>query len=350
MSMNQSRQFSAALLQRAELQSGIFTKRQLISARSSDSVLARAISDGACHRVEPGLFSLQPLLTARAKLWAGLLLGGPEARLGGDATRFALSKGPPPETIDIWTGRSSRRDRGCWRFHTGYPPPDPDTDGDEPENALGILLTTRALNPGQISQHAERQLDLQTRQLMLNLVDETCTEGSSVLESRWCSHVEGPHGLPHVTWTRLNGSGQRIVGVFDLADVRITLQPCRPSVRGGSMWQRWEADVSKNPASIRLGDLITVSLHWNDVLEQPCEVAEEVSEALTEAGSRHVALACSGCPRMTRQPAWSDGPTVDSCPTCGSRPAYLWTPQHLTRSPSITERLRHRRADRLEGG
>lgn len=338
--MNQSRELSPALLQQAELQSGIFTKSQVNHSDTREVALARAISDGRCHRVQPGLYSLRPLLTSRASLWAGLLLGGPEARLGGDAARLALGKGQPPEIVDVWTGSSSRRDRGSWKFHPGYPPPDPSDETNEPDAVVGTLLMTPNLEPALLSQQAERQLDIRTRQLILDLSRQPCDDGSSVLESVWRSHVQGPHELPPISWTHSTGSGVRILGSLDAAHVRIALQPCHPALRCGSTWQRWQMNVPDPPTCTRLGDQITVSLHWADVVKRPCKVAEEVSRALAEAGSPHIPLSCPHCPRIAQQSPWADGSSLDSCPTCGSRPAHLWTPQRFSSLASLPERSR----------
>jgi len=348
--MNQSRQFSPALLQRAELQAGIFTKRQVTKLQSTDSALARAISNGTCHRVEPGLFSLHPMLTGRARLWAGLLLGGPEARLGGDAARFALGEGPPPETVDVWTGHSSRRERGCWRFHPGSPPKDPKSREDHSERAMGVLLTTRGLQPALLSLHAERQLDIRTRAQMLGLLNKPRTETSSILESQWRIHVESPHELPPVAWARSTGSSLRTIGSFSESDVRIALQSFRPHLQGGSMWERWEKNASDGPTSTRLDDQLTVSLHWDDVVERPCQVAEEVSRALIGAGSSHVPLPCSRCPRVQHQPPWAHGLPIDSCPTCGSRPAHLWTPENRASPPLSSKGHLQWGPARIQGG
>lgn len=324
--MNRSRQMSPVLLSRAELQAGIFTKRQLSDAGSSDSALARAISDGICHRVEPGLFSLHPLLTGRARLWAGLLLGGPEARLDGEAARFARGGGPAPEFVDIWTGQSSRRGRGCWRFHTGQPPADPESDEDESDKAMGELLTTRTLKRALISQYAERQLGIRTRQLMLDLSEHHVDDGASVLETRWRKNVEGPHALPPLTWTGSDANGARIIGGFGDTRVRVELRPCRPHHRRKHVWERWETDCSDGPIATRLGDQITVSLNWDDVVGQPCGVAEALSRILLEAGLPHDPIPCARCPRVTHPSAWGGDCPIDTCPTCGSRLAPFWTP------------------------
>ncbi len=347
--MNHSSQLSPALLQRAELQAGIFTKRQVNFAQNRDSVLTRALSNGACHRVEPGLYSLHPLLTGRARLWAGLLLGGPEARLGGDAARFARGEGSPPEFVDVWTGGCNRRNRACWRFHNGYPTKDHTDEEDKAGQAVGKLLMTPNLTPDLLSQQAEQQLDIRTRQLMLDLIRQPCDDGSKVLESTWRTNVERPHELPPISWTHSVDPGLRIIGAFDATDVRIALEPCQPVARGGSTWQRWRMDVPDPPTCTFLDDQITVSLHWADVVKRPCRVAEEVSRALNEAGSLHNPLACTHCPRVAQQPPLTQGSSLDSCPTCGSRPAYLWTPQRLSALPSFSERLRQVSASSTRG-
>ncbi len=344
MDMNRSRELSPALLRRAELQSGIFTKRQLNNTQSSDSGLARAISDGRCHRVELGLFSLRPLLTARAKLWAGLLLGGPEARLGGEAARFILGIGSAPEVVDIWTGRSKRRDRSTWRFHPGYPPPDEKSDEEEPDQDMGALLATRSLTQALISEYAGRQLSIRVRQSMLDLAEHECDIGSSVLETRWSKDVEGPHGLPPLAWTGPGVNESKLLGGYGDAPVQVELRPASTQGRRGSICDTREADWSEGIGATRFGHQITVALDWDDVVKRPCEVAEGLSRFLIEAGLSHHPLPCARCPRVTHASDWGGDCPVDTCPTCGSRLAPFWTPLSLPDFGNSTDAQSCRRA------
>lgn len=323
--MKRTRQLSPPLVRRAELQAGVFTKRQANDAHTPDSALTHVVAEGTCHRVLPGLYSLSPTLTVRARIWTGLLLGGPDAALGGAAARFVLGHGPVPDMIDVWTGHRSRSDRGCWRFHTGSPPADPEAEVDELIPVVSGLLTTRDLTRATVSAHCERQLHGSARERILALSEFEADVGCSVLESRWHSGVSLPHGLPPLTWSGFDAQRSAIVGSHEDTGVELEIGLFNRGHPDRRSWDTWGTPWFHRRFATRIGGQPTLDVDWDDVVHQPCEVAAELWMLLLQAGFRCEPQTCGGCARTTYERSWNDVPPTTSCPACGSRLTALLT-------------------------
>jgi hypothetical protein len=107
------------LLRLAARQSGLVTLEQALGNGLSRPVLNRLLRDDHWRRLATGLFSTVPVPPSWESLaWGGVLLGGPHARLGPEASGHlhGLVR-RPPRPIDVLVPVATPvRVQGPWRF------------------------------------------------------------------------------------------------------------------------------------------------------------------------------------------------------------------------------------------
>ena len=109
-----------ALLRLAQLQDGVISREQAIGLGLSPSAVTRLVRDGFWVRMARGIYlTAATSLTWPALAWAGVLIGGDAARLGGLAAAhlYGLVAEPPP-SIDVLIPVTLSRPRitGPWCF------------------------------------------------------------------------------------------------------------------------------------------------------------------------------------------------------------------------------------------
>ena len=92
-----------ALLRLAHLQEGVLTREQALGTGFSRAGIERMVTSGAWTRLSSGCYFTAPASVPWISLaWAGVLIGGDEARLGGlAAAHLHRLTDSAPETIPV---------------------------------------------------------------------------------------------------------------------------------------------------------------------------------------------------------------------------------------------------------
>ncbi len=309
------------------VQGGVIARKQALVAGLDDNDLERLLRRRELSPVHPGVYvehTGAPTWLERA--WAAVLFHAPAALAGPSALRLhrAGARLADPVTVDdpihvvVATGRRLNPPAGVrlhrvTRFdevvlgHLGPPRVRVEhallavaSAARSEAGAVAVLadgcqqgLTT----PGRLTAALATNRRLPRRQLLLSVVDETAAGVRSVLEHRYRSRVELPHGLP-------TGQRQRRVRLGRSTAYR-DVEYRGPGVGRGLVVEldgrlghegaldRW-ADLDRDLAATLAGDL-TVRLGWGQVMAR-CRLAAAVARLLLARGWQgRPRPCCPGC-------------------------------------------------------
>ena len=296
---------SSTLLDLASAQDGVLSCRQVLDLGGSNTMIRRFVRDGRWHRIASGILSTNSSTDWLGLVWAGVLLGGSSAVVGGPAAAHLHEIAPQPEVIDIWAPDNAPRSRHPWQFHrdrrSGRGEPtrvsleqavlDVCSTGDSDDIAatLATALSKRRTTAA-VRALVEPQQHLRHRKLILAMLADVGAGAESALEVRYLRDVERAHGLP---------VGQRQVGVSahtrtDVGYVEhmvLVELDGRLGHDGAGVWRDWARD-NDHAAS---GRFITLRYGWHDVVRRPCEIAGQVAEVLIQNGWTGLPRRCRGC-------------------------------------------------------
>jgi len=302
----------------AQAQAAVVTREQALGLGLSRHTLARLVDQGRWQRLATAVFVVHSgTVDWESLAWAGVLLGGRGARLGGTAAAHAhrlLEDAPLPVEVLVPHG-SPARSRATWRFvherpgardHrcTGSPPRIllPDTVLDLCEGASPRVLedwVTRAVqNRLTTPLHLQRALDRRNRhsrrRLLTELLLEVAEGAESPLELRYLRDVERAHGLPHGKRQRRTSSPGRRDVLYLEHGLVVELDG-----RLGHVGEGRFRDMARDNAAL-LEQLTTMRYGFGDVAGSPCLVAAQVAQVLAQRGWTGRFRPCSACP--TRWP------------------------------------------------
>ena len=305
-----------ALTLLADQQDGVVSREQALALGVGRAVLQRLCDQGAWTRLGRGVFWTRSGPPPwRATAWAGVLLGGDQARLGPEASGHLWQLVAEPEVVDVLVpyGRGCSAD-GPWTFvrerpgvrtprSVGQPPrlPAADTVLDlaaRREDGEVVDLVTRAVAQRVTSVPGlRRALDDRSRhparKLLLSLLADVDEGVESGLELRYLRDVERPHGLPRGTRNRYrNGLRYRSDVGYDDFGLLVELDG-RLGHDGVGRFRDFRRD---NAFAVR--ELITLRYGWHDVVEWPCAVAGQVATVLQGRGWDGVPTRCPRCWRL----------------------------------------------------
>jgi hypothetical protein len=300
-------------------QQGVVARRQVVGLGGSDNDIERMIRRRAWARVHTGVYvAHNGPMTPQQRTWAALLRYWPAALAGVSAFHaYGLGIRPATDGIEVAVDADRRFDRVAGiRVHrlTDFSsvallhlsPPrlplehavltvasrSPTEDG-----AVALIsdacqtrrTTVRLLVAALVSMPR-----LPRRALLLPILEDVATGAYSVLERRYLTRVERPHGLPTARrqrWVRpVRKAGYRDVDYLGLRTV-VELDG-----RLGHEWtaDKW-ADLDRDIDSAVAGDL-TLRAGWRQVLE-PCRLATGVARVLLARGWNARPHGCRpGCP------------------------------------------------------
>jgi hypothetical protein len=309
---------SQALLRLANAQAQVVTREQALGLGLSRHTLARLVDQGRWQRLAPAAFVVHSGTVEWESLaWAGVLLGGPGARLGGTAAGHAnrLLEDPPLPVDVLVPHGSTARTRAWWRFvHerpgardprcTGSPPRllVPDTvldlcEGGTPR-VLEDLLTRAMQKHLTTPVHLQRALDRRHRHsrraLLTELLLEVAEGAESPLELRYLRDVERRHGLPDGKRQRRTSSPGRRDVLYREYGLIVELDG-----RLGHVGEGRFRDMARDNAAL-LEQLTTMRFGFGDVAGSPCLVAAQVAHVLGQRDWAGPFRRCSACP--TRWP------------------------------------------------
>lgn len=148
-------------------------------------------------------------------------------------------------------------------------------------------------SPARLTAHLRDRIRLPRRRFLLQVLEDVAAGAYSVLEHRYLTRVERPHGLPTAERQRRVRPG-RAVGYRDV-EYLATATIVELDGRLGHEWQRdrWD-DLDRDLDSAVAGDF-TVRLGWQQILD-PCRTAAHVFALLTARGWSGELRPCgSGC-------------------------------------------------------
>ena len=306
---------SDQLLGLAAEQGGVVAAEQLILLGFSLRSAERLVNQRSWARLATGVYHLgvgEPSWDGLA--WAGVLLGGPRARLGFEAAGhlWKLVDEPPTDiTVLVPHGRPLA-DRGCWVFRQERPgarsarsPGSPprttiedtvvDLCSQAEAHALPGLLT-RAVQGNTTAQRilarVEDRARVSQRQLLRQVLGDVAQGAESPLELRYLNDVERPHGLPRAKRQVRSRGGKEI------RDLRYDDWATIVELDGRVHIAGRFRDMERDNAALMGGD-VTLRYGWPDVTERPCAVAWEVAALLIRRGWTGVPTRCHHCALAT---------------------------------------------------
>jgi hypothetical protein len=254
-------------------QQGLVSRRQVIACGQDDAFLVRSLRRRELARVYDGVYvNHTGPLSWMQRAWAGVLVYWPAALSHDSVLRLNdLRRGPGgDEPIHITVDHSRRVSR-----------------------RPGIELH-RARNLGVLVQSSREPARLRLEHSLLEVLDDVATGAYSLLEHRYLTRVERPHGLPTAERQRRVSIG-RSVAYRDVEYLGLTtLIELDGRLGHEEANDRW-ADLDRDLDSVGEG-MTTMRLGWKQV-EQPCQSAAAGAAMLLLKGWTEVPKPClPGCP------------------------------------------------------
>ncbi len=275
-----------------------------------DKALQRLATQGHLVRPAKGLYDAAPILqTFEKRTWAALLLGGPDAAIGGQAALRLHGFEAEPDVVEVWVppetqpvplpGMRVRRDfLGRVKARRGrisrirVEEALVDVGQFLPTAALVALLTegfrARLTTPTAVHAVMANRARVRGRRRFEAILGDL--DGvESALEFAYRRDVERAHRLPPPRRQFSVSQGTRSDGFYEEFGVVIELDG-----RAGHEGTRSSfRDLSRDNAHAEL-NIITLRYGSDDVRGKPCEVAAQVAATLR---SRGWTGDYSGCPR-----------------------------------------------------
>lgn len=292
-----------------DAQCGVLSRDQLLRLGVSDRVIHRLVRGGWLHILERGIYTRGGTLPWLGRAWAGVLLGGDDAVLGGSAAAFLhdLEKAEP-STIEVHTPRQRRPLTGytfsrAVRQGVGEPPRTTfeatvldlcaDRDEDELAALLADAVSGRRTNPKRLLTEIARRSRVPNRALLCQMLGQVAAGSHSALERRYLVDVETPHGLPTATRQAGPHAAHRGDAWYEPYGVMVELDS-RLYHSGGAAFR----DQNRDNDHTLMG-IITLRFGWADVTGiAVCHTAQVVADALTGRGWAGPPSTCRRCARV----------------------------------------------------
>ena len=307
---------SEELRQLAALQDGVLTREQCLAHQLSSKAVDRLMSESHWQRLSCGIYltgATEP--TWRSLAWAGVLIGGDSARIGGRAAAHLEGLvDEPPDEIHILIPHAHRlRNRPPWLFQRengafrnpsrGSPPRIGVEDAvldlcacGERADVVSWLTTSvqrRLTTPERLRRALDRRARQRHRQVILDLLSDVAQGAQSPIEVRYARDVERAHGLPRGTRQAASRGRQHVRDVdYEAYGVVVELDGRLGHTGMGrfrDMWRDNSATV-ENRVTIRYGAV--------DLYRRPCEVALQVASVLIRRGWTALPTRCDRCRRV----------------------------------------------------
>jgi predicted transcriptional regulator of viral defense system len=307
----------ARLLALAEAQGGVITLGQA-GDLGVGPWAARRLAQERWQRMAPGVFYLglgAPPWPAQA--WAGLLLGGPRARLAGDsAAHLHGLEQEVPSTVEVLVPLDRQvRDRWPWVFHRERPGVrDPRSVGKLSRTTVEdtvLDLVDRATTAGEVQalvagavqqrrttvprlrRAAAGRARLRHRRLVEALLGDVALGAETALEIAYLHKVERAHGLPRGVRQHRAGHGPAVRDVlYEGFGVVVELDG-RLGHEGMGRFRDMERD---NAAAVAGED--TLRFGWHDVDDRCCQAAFQLGAVLARRGWDEEPRRCARCRRV----------------------------------------------------
>lgn len=291
------------------IQAGVITRAQALGCGMSPKAVARLVRDERWSRIAPGVYlkgCAEP--SYQQLLWAGVLLAGEPAAVGGQAALHHLGVGPRPETVTIVVPAHVRRrlplEFETLRDHRGRLA---DARGSLPlirvedallDATLGQPLeefVARVTDATRLqlttAKQVERTLRLRerhrdARRLLEVLADLQGIESN--LEFVFRRDVLRAHGLPEGRRQVRTGGRRRLDVYYDEYGVIVEVDGRRGHQEG-----RFRDFTRDNDHAARLA--VTLRFGGHDIRENPCALAAQLGNALALRGWQGELALCENC-------------------------------------------------------
>lgn len=311
---------SPELLGLAHAQGGVVSVQQTEMLGLGRHPRQRLLRSGQWQRLEGAILVVHPFeVPWEGRAWAGVLLGGREARLSGLAAAYLHGlTTAPPDQIDVLT-RSAVPDRDPWLFHRdladvrsprspGAPPRTTieDTVLDLCQNAdskelvhwLTQAVQTRRTSASRLREALERRKRHGRRAPLRELLGDVAAGVESPLELRYLRDVERAHGLPKADRQESNRRRHRRDVRYSAFGVVVELDG-RLGHEGLGRFR----DMARDNGALLDGE-ITLRYGFADVSGEACTVARQVYAVLRSRGHDGELRRCARCVAVPEQDAW----------------------------------------------
>jgi hypothetical protein len=207
--------------------------------------------------------------------------------------------------------------------------------------AIGWILNacaSRRTKPERLLRAMESRPRIRRRKILLAALGDARVGVESILEHGYLYRVERPHGLPEGARQRRT----RVRGVSRYEDVRYEEYGVIVELDGQAAHpdgERWQ-DIRRDNTSATNG-LITLRYCYADVMERPCEIADEIARTLSRGGYTGGAHRCG--------PSCAPGdPTVLADAVGTRRAASTVAAAHRGQPVSADQRSASSRASRMK--
>lgn len=289
-----------------ERQDGTLSRAQAL-LHLGESPVARLLRSGSWAIVTPGIYATAAV-TVRHRLWAGKLIGGTDAALGGEAALFLAGVRSEPRTVETWVPLAVRHSaRPGWAF-----PRDGWGRLDHVRGSLPVIRTDEALidvgqhldvegwvevlatavRSHQVSlaevEHRVRRRPRVPQRAMLLAVLADFQGIESNLEWAYLNDVERRHGLPSASRQVVLIAGARSDVRYDDYQLIVELDGRLHMGQEFREMRRDNAHAARRERTLRYGS--------GDVRGRPCAAAWQVGGVLAQQGWAGRPRPCPACP------------------------------------------------------
>jgi hypothetical protein len=306
-----------ALLRLARLQDGVVTREQALGTGFNRAGIERMLGSGAWTRLSAGCYFAASVTAPWASLaWAGVLIGGDEARLGGlAAAHLHRLTESAPESIPVLVPMRSGVPRvsGPWLFRrerpgarlprtVGSPPRltvedtvldlacGADSDVKAMVHWVTAAVQARLTTPERLRRAAAARHFMRHRRLLDDLLSDVGAGVRSPLELGYLRKVERPHELPQAA-RQIRRRGTEVDVYYEEFRLLVELDG-----RLGHADMGRFRDMRRDNWATTDG-LATLRYGSGDVFGSPCEVAREVGVNLVRRGWELGSSRCDNCRR-----------------------------------------------------
>lgn len=306
------------LLRLADLQDGALSRVQVLGHGLTSHVLARLLRSGAWQQLGGGVYATSPgPVPWKTRAWGGVLLGGPDSRLGPQASGYLHGLLPEaPGVVDVLVPMTGpHRSTGPWVFvreRPGVRSPrsvgspsrltieDTVLDLAAPASPTEVVrLVTKAVQrrgtrASRIAVALDERQRHPHRRFMQGLLGDVAAGAESRLELSYLRDVERAHGLPQGIRqaSRRNLPYASDVG-YDEWKLLVELDGRLGHEGEGRFRDMWRDN------QFLLEALLTLRYGWIDVVDRPCAVAAQVATILIRRGWTGVPTRCPRCRHAT---------------------------------------------------
>ncbi len=303
------------------VQCGVISRQQAIAGGMSAKAIDNKLRSGRWRSLQRGVYATFTGTPPReAQIWAVAMRAGPNAVLSHQtaAELYGIGQAGRLVHVTVPVGQNSVRIAGAVVHysrhvdesrHPAYFPPRTRVEDtvldlaqaaanlDEAFDWLCRAIGRRITTTERVLEALERRGRIRRRGDLRTALDDVADGARSVLERRYITCVERPHGLPAArrqAKTVIDGQTRYVDNLYEEASLAVELD----GSASHPPEQRW-ADSRRDNAHAGLG-LLTVRYNWADVTQRACSVAAQVA-GLLQARGVPVALRRCG-PQCTALP------------------------------------------------